>query len=210
MECPDKNYDFIIKRNSTHPSLRLKVFECDKSPIDLSKYEITASMWSNGRLKNDISVSSTQILLIDNVGFNEVSVGDIILLKNSNNHELVYVNSIDENKLNITRGYFDTDSFDWKKGSKLKIIKFMNSSATYDLVREDVLKLNGEIESNILVESYLVYNWFLDDTRVPGNFYLEFKIIEKNSSDEIIYSRKYPEEKEGIHIQILDNNLETY
>ena len=66
----------------------------------------------------------------------------------------------------------------------------MNSSATYDLVREDVLKLDGKKELNVLVESYLVYNWFVDDTRVPGEYYLEFKVIERNAENEIISSSK--------------------
>ena len=210
MPCTDSKYDFIIKRNSTQPSLRLKVYDCDWSPIDLSKYEITASMWANAKLKKDISDSDFEILLADNVGLSAVIPGDVILLKNSAAHELVQVSSIVNNSIMITRGYFETTPSSWKKGTSIKIIKIMNSSATYDLVREDVLKLDGKKELNVLVESYLVYNWFVDDTRVPGEYYLEFKVIERNAEYEIIYSSKYPSEKEGVYLNILDNNLEIY
>ena len=210
MPCTDSKYDFIIKRNSTQPSLRLKVYDCDWSPIDLSKYEITASMWANAKLKKDISDSDFEILLADNVGLSAVIPGDVILLKNSAAHELVQVSSIVNNSIMITRGYFETTPSSWKKGTSIKIIKIMNSSATYDLVREDVLKLDGKKELNVLVESYLVYNWFVDDTRVPGEYYLEFKVIERNAENEIIYSSKYPSEKEGVYLNILDNNLEIY
>ena len=140
MPCTDSKYDFIIKRNSTQPSLRLKVYDCDWSPIDLSKYEITASMWANAKLKKDISDSDFEILLADNVGLSAVIPGDVILLKNSAAHELVQVSSIVNNSIMITRGYFETTPSSWKKGTSIKIIKIMNSSATYDLVREDVLK----------------------------------------------------------------------
>jgi len=210
MACADSKYDFIIKRNSTQPSLRLKVFDCDWSPIDLSKFEITASMWANAKLKKDISDSDFEILLADNVGLNTVIPGDVILLKSSADHELVQVASIVDNAIMVTRGYFETTAVSWKKGTSIKIIKIMNSSATYDLVREDVIKLDGTKELNVLVESYLVYNWFVDDTRVPGEYYLEFKVIERNAQDEIISSSKYPSEKEGVYLNILDNNLEIY
>jgi hypothetical protein len=210
MACADSKYDFIIKRNSTQPSLRLKVYDCDWSPIDLSKFEITASMWANAKLKKDISDSDFEILLADNVGLNTVIPGDVILLKSSADHELVQVASIVDNAIMVTRGYFETTAVSWKKGTSIKIIKIMNSSATYDLVREDVIKLDGTKELNVLVESYLVYNWFVDDTRVPGEYYLEFKVIERNAQDEIISSSKYPSEKEGVYLNILDNNLEIY
>jgi len=210
MACADSKYDFIIKRNSTQPSLRLKVYDCDWSPIDLSKFEITASMWANAKLKKDINDSDFEILLANNVGLSAVVPGDVILLKNTGTHELVQVASIVNNAVMVTRGYFETTSTSWKKGTSIKIIKIMNSGATHDLVKEDVMKLDGTKELNVLVESYLVYNWFVDDTRVPGEYYLEFKVIERNAQDEIISSRKYPSEKEGIYLNILDNNLEIY
>lgn len=206
----NQNYDLIIKRNSTQPSVRYKIYDCDRSPIDLNGKEITASMWSNARLKKDIDETDFEIVFLDNKGLLTVVPDDILLFKSSSNHELMQVSSIVNNTIMVTRGYFDTTPNIWKKGSSVKIIKIMNSSATYDLVKEDVMKLNGTVEKNVLVESYLVYNWFIDDTRVPGEYYFEFKVIEKNEEDEIISSRKYPEEKEGISINILDNNLETY
>lgn len=210
--CSDNNYiyDFVIKRNSTQPSIRLKIYDCDMSPIDLSNKEITANMWSNAKLKKDISNSESEILLADNIGLNTVVPEDILLLKSVSDHELVQVTEIVDNTIIVERGYFDTTAVNWRKGTNIKVIKIMNSGATYDLVREDVIKLNGTVEQNVLVESYLVYNWFLDDTRVPGQYYFEFKVVEKNEAGEIISSRKYPEEKEGILVNILDNNLETY
>jgi hypothetical protein len=208
--CKKYEYDFIIKRNSTQPSVRLKIYDCDRSPIDLTGKEITTSMWADAKLKKDIDESEFEILLADNIGLNSVIPDDVILIKNNSSHELMQVSTIVDNRIMVTRGYFSTTPNSWKKGANIKIIKIMNSSATYDLVREDVIKLNGTVEKNVLVESYLVYNWFLDDTRVPGDYYLEFKVIERNENDEIISSRKYPEEKEGIFVSILDNNLETY
>lgn len=206
----NNNYDFVIKRNSTQPSIRLKIYDCDGGPIDLTNKEVTASMWANAKLKRDINENSFEVSLADNIGLNTVIPDDILLLKNSYNHELVQVSSIVNNTLMVTRGYFDTNPTSWKRGTGIKIIKIMNSGATFDLVKEDVMKLNGTIEKNVLVESYLVYNWFVDDTRVPGKYYFEFKVIERNENDEIVSSRKYPEEKEGISVNILDSNLETF
>lgn len=210
--CKNNNYtyDFVIKRNSTQPSIRLKIYDCDMSPVDLTNKEITVNMWSNAKLKKDIQDTDTEIFFADNVGLTTVIPDDILLLKNTSDHELIQVSEIIDNTIMVERGYFDTTPLNWKKGTNIKIIKIMNSSATYDLVREDVIKLNGTVEQNVLVESYLVYNWFVDDTRVPGEYYFEFKVVEKNVDGEIISSRKYPEEKEGILVNILDNNLETY
>jgi len=205
-----QNYDFVIKRNSTQPSVRLKIYDCDMSPIDLTGKEITVNMWSNAKLKKNISESDMEISFADNTGLNTVVPDDVLLFKSPSDHELVQVSEIVDNTIVVTRGYFDTTPNIWKKGTNIKIIKIANSSATYDLVREDVMKINGTVEKNVLVESYLVYNWFVDDTRVPGQYYFEFKVVERNESDETTSSRKYPEEKEGISINILDNNLETF
>jgi hypothetical protein len=69
--------------------------------------------------------------------------------------------------------------------------------------------MQGEEETS-LAESYLVYDWLDSDTSHPGDYLFEFKVTKMNPETQVIeWTRKYPAEKEGISVKILDGNLEV-
>ena len=213
MACNNNNYEFLIKRNDTSPSLKYKIFDCDSSPIDLTgDYTIEASMWSNAKLKKDIDVSQQEILFANNVGFDTVWVGGNLLLKTSNSYETLTVTAIDSynNSITVDRAQLGTAALNWKKGTVVKMIRFINSPATKELVNSTSLNMQGD-EETTLAESYLIYNWLDDfDTSLPGDYLLEFKVTKINSeTSNVEWTRKYPSEKEGISVKILDGNLEV-
>ncbi len=212
MACNNNNYEFLIKRNDTSPSLRYKIFDCDSSPIDLTEdYTIEASMWSNAKLKKDINTLQQEILFANNTGFETVTVGSNLLLKASNSYETLVVTSVDSyyNTLTVNRAQLGTNALNWKKGTVVKIIKFINSPATKELVNSTSLNMQGE-EETTLAESYLVYNWIESDTSLPGDYLFEFKVTKTNPETQVVeWSRKYPAEKEGIFVKTLDGNLEV-
>jgi hypothetical protein len=213
MACNNNNnYEFLIKRNDTSPSLRYKIFDCDSSPIDLTEdYTLEASMWSNAKLKKDLDTVNQEILFANNIGFETVSVGTNLLLKTSNSYETLVVTAVDSynNTITVDRAQLGTDALNWKKGTVIKIIKFINSPATKELVNSTSLNMQGEEETS-LAESYLVYDWLDSDTSLPGDYLFEFKVTKKNPETQVVeWTRKYPAEKEGISVKILDGNLEV-
>ena len=212
MACNNNNYEFMIKRNDTSPPLRYKIFDCDSSPIDLTEdYVIEASMWSNAKLKKDIDTAQEEISFASNTGFNTVGVGSNLLLKTSNSHETLAVTAVDSynNILTVNRGQLGTDPLNWRKGSVVKIIKFINSPATKELVNSTSLNMQGD-EETTLSESYLVYNWLDSDTALPGDYLFEFKVTKINHDTSATeWTRKYPSDQEGITVKILDGNLEV-
>lgn len=212
MACNNNNYEFLIKRNDTSPSLKYKIFDCDSSPIDLTEdYTIEASMWSNAKLKKDINTVQQEILFANNVGFDTVWVGGNLLLKTSNSYETLTVTAVDSynNSITVDRAQLGTAALNWKKGTVVKMIRFINSPATKELVNSTSLNMEGD-EETTLAESYLIYNWLDDfDTSLPGDYLLEFKVTKINSDTSVEWTRKYPSEKEGISVKILDGNLEV-
>jgi hypothetical protein len=168
-------------------------------------------MWSNAKLKKDINTLQQEILFANNTGFETVAVGSNLLLKASNSYETLVVTSVDSyyNTLTVNRAQLGTNALNWKKGTVVKIIKFINSPATKELVNSTSLNMQGE-EETTLAESYLVYNWLESDTSLPGDYLFEFKVTKTNPDTQVVeWSRKYPAEKEGIFVKTLDGNLEV-
>jgi len=172
--CPD----FKIRRNDTKPDLRIKIEDCD-GPIDLTDLVLEASMWANGKLKNAISDSDTYISLADNIGFNQIMIGDVIVIDRPRQTEHLLVTAFDETNsyIQVERGYHSTLAQSWKKGQTLKIIKFMNVSAVTEMILEDIINIDGTTTNDVLTESFLVYNWQATDTCLPGCYMLEFKLM---------------------------------
>jgi len=110
----------------------------------------------------------------------------------------------------VDRAQLGTAALNWKKGTVVKMIRFINSPATKELVNSTSLNMQGD-EETTLAESYLIYNWLDDfDTSLPGDYLLEFKVTKINSeTSNVEWTRKYPSEKEGISVKILDGNLEV-
>jgi hypothetical protein len=177
-ECPPCP-DFQIKRHDTKPPFKASVEDEKGDPFDLTDLVLEASMWTNAKLKKDILAADTELQLVDNIGFDQIMAGDIMVADRVRSPEYMLITGFDEtNKIIfVDRGFDGTTPDNWKKGTKLKIFRFMNSPATTEMVYEDVLQVDGTTLEDQLIESFLVYEWNPQDTCVPGCFWLEFKLL---------------------------------
>lgn len=229
--CPD----FIIRRYDTMPSFKVKVEDCD-GPLDLTDLVLEATMWAKAKLKKSILADDEYFGLADNIGFNQVMVGDIIIIDQARLPERMLVTAFDEkNKLiKVQRGYHGTTASDWDKGSLIRIFKFINSPARIEMVYQDLLKIDGTYDYDVLTDSFLIYDWSAQDTCLAGCFYLEFKLLKMTEtqnltmlSDDVIPSftspdlipedfgcglsegvewvRKFPVEGEGFLVKITNS-----
>ena len=187
--CPD----FIIRRHDTKPDFKLKIEDCD-GPLDLTDLVLEASMWAKGKLKASVSENDTYFALADNIGFNQIMVGDTIKMNRLRLPEEMLVIAFDEknNLVQVQRAYHGTTAQEWAKGDSLVIIKFMNATAVVEMVYEDVLELDGTTTPDVLIESYFKYEWSATDTCLPGCYYLEFKLI-KMVEEEILSVQTIPD-----------------
>ena len=99
--------------------------------------------------------------------------------------EHMLVKAFDETNslISVQRSYNDTEAFAWKKGSKFKIFRVLNSPADVELVFEDVIQVDGTSKST-LVEADVLYDWKANDTCLSGCYLFEFKLIKMQ---EILY-----------------------
>lgn len=136
-------------------------------------------MWANGKLKVAMSSTDSYLSLADNIGFNQVMIGDVIVVNRPRQNEHMLVTAFDEDNfyIQVQRGYHGTTAQNWKKGQSLKIIKFMNVPSTTLMNLEDVINIDGTTTPDVLNESFLVYNWQATDTCLPGCYFLEFKLM---------------------------------
>lgn len=187
--CLDKNGcpsnvcpDFVIKRHDTKPAFKVNVQDCD-GPLDLTDLVLEASMWAKAKLKKAITVDDDYFSLADNIGFEQVMVGDIIVMERARLPEQMLVIAFDEaNKLiQVTRGYHGTTVSAWPKGNPLRIMKFMGVTSETEMLYQDILQLDGTTAEDQLVNSFLIYNWQAGDTCLPGCYYLEFKLLKMTS-----------------------------
>lgn len=172
--CPD----FTIRRHDTKPSFKVKVEDCD-GPLDLTDLVLEATMWAKGKLKVALDQDDTVLAFADNIGFNQVMQGDVLIMDQARLPEKMLVVGFDEiNRLvHVQRGYHGTFVQNWKKGTPVKIIKFSNATATTEMVYQDVINIDGSTTENVLTDSFLVYEWQNNDTCLPGCYYLEFKLM---------------------------------
>lgn len=177
--CPD----FVIKRNDTKPPFKVKVEDCD-GPMNLKGLVLEANMWAKGKLKSAIKETDDYFALADNIGFHQLMVGDIIIVDRPRLPEKMLVTAFDEVNylVKVQRGYHGTTKQKWKKGTPIRIMKFQSSTAQTEMVFQDIIQLDGTVKEDVLVESYLVYEWENTDTCLPGCYYLEFKLIKMKSS----------------------------
>ena len=128
---------------------------------------------------------SLSLSLADNIGFEQVMVGDVIIMERARRPEHMLVKAFDETNslISVQRAYNDTEAFAWKKGAKLKIFRVLNSPADVELVFEDVIQVDGNSKST-LVEADVLYDWKANDTCLSGCYLFEFKLIKMQ---EILY-----------------------
>ena len=202
--CPD----FTIKRHDTKPAFKVLVEDCD-GPLDLTDQNLVleANIWCKAKLKKDIGPSDNYFALSDNVGFDQIMTGDIIIFDRIRLPEFMLVLGFDEtNKLiEVQRSYRGTISSSWKKGSCMRIFRTMNASASIETVLKDVdsnqtsscggVKLSQDagplghryhnrrrhdddvVTKDMIEATYLVYNWSPSDTCTPGCYWMEFKLL---------------------------------
>lgn len=190
--CP-KIPDFCIKRNDTRPAFKISMTDCD-GVVDLTDENLAleASMWFDAKLKTAIDSSDLIISFADNIGFDQVMIGDIILTGRARSPEKMVVTSIDEiNKtIEIERAQYSTVAQDWAKGTSLKVFRFFNQPGQIESVFDDVTDVEGTT-TNQLVETFLVFNWDAVDTSLPGCYWFEFKLMMMSGAD-VEWTKRMP------------------
>jgi len=185
VNCPDKfgcppNMcpDFTIRRHDTMPPFKVSVEDCD-GPLDLTDLVLEASMWAKAKLKKAIAADDTFFSLADNIGFEQMMVGDIIIFDQTRLTERMLVTGFDEinDFVRVTRGYQATTASAWKKGAPFRIMRMLDSPAATQMVLDDIIEVDGTTSEDQLVESFLVYEWTSNDTCLPGCYWLEFKLL---------------------------------
>lgn len=192
--CPDKfgcngPVDFFIKRHDTKPLFKVRVNECDGTPMDLTGLILEASMWLRAKIKKDLETTDEYFALADNIGFEQCKIGDIIVMDRVRAPEQMLITGFDENLklIQVQRGYNGSLVSRFKKGTSLRIFRILNAIATTEMDKQDIPQVDGSTKQDVLVESRLVYEWLAPDTCLPGCFYFEFKLI-KMSDDSIMSS----------------------
>jgi hypothetical protein len=233
--CPD----FVIRRHDTKPDFKVKIEDCD-GPLDLTDLILEATMWAKGKLKNSISLTDTYFSLADGIGFNQIMVGDIIIMDQARLPEKMLVTAFDEsNKLiQVQRGYQDSPIQIWKRGNPLRIMKFIGSPAKTEMIYQDILEIDGTTTSDVLTDSFFVYQWEQNDTCLAGCYYLEFKLLKMISLSDseldppitpsftdpnlplssfgcglgigVEWVRRFPVDSEGFIIKISDSPTSEY
>lgn len=191
--CPDKFGcppgicpDFVIKRHDTKPSFKILIEDCDGA-IDLTDENLIleANIWSKAKLKTSITASDDYFALADNIGFEQIMVGDIIVFDRVRLPEHMLVLGFDEanSLVQVQRAYHGTVASAWKKGTPMRIFRNMNASAQIETVLRDVVKEDGTVLEDQISETYLVYNWDIKDTCTPGCYWIEFKLLKMLEED---------------------------
>jgi len=152
--------------------------DCD-GPMDLTGLILEATMWAKAKFKKTLEPTDTYFALADNIGFHQIMVGDIIIMDRSRLPEHMLVTGFDEDNrfVLVERGYHGTTPQKWKKGSSLRIMKFMGATSQTEMIYQDIIQMDGTTTQNVLVDSFFVYEWGPNDTCLPGCYYLEFKLI---------------------------------
>jgi hypothetical protein len=174
----------VIRRHDTKPSFKVHVDDCDGA-LDLTGLILEASMWARGRLKKTVQAADTFFALADNIGFEQIMIGDIILVDRPRLPEQMLVIGFDEenNLVEVQRGYHGTTPQVWKKGTRVRIIKFMGASAQTEMIYQDVIQVDGTTK-NELTDSFLVYEWGPTDTCLAGCYFMEFKLLKMIATDD--------------------------
>lgn len=182
--CPrDRCPDFVIRRHDTKPEFKLMVEDCD-GPLDLTGLVLEVNMWSIARLKKDITTDDTYFQLANNVGFNQIMVGDIIIMDQVRRPEHMLVTGFDEkNKyIQVQRGYNGTPTTGWKRGNLMRIFRLLNGVGETEMVFEDTQQTDGTVLKDQLANSFFIYEWQAEDTCLPGCYWLEFKLLKTKSA----------------------------
>jgi hypothetical protein len=184
--CPDKfgcfpnlAVDFCIKRHDTKPPFKVIVTDCDDNSMDLTGLVLEVSMWANAKLKKPLAAADTSFQLADNIGFEQVAVGDIIVMQRVRAPEQMLVVDFDEvnSLVKVQRGYHGMPVSAFKRGTPLRIFRILNAPGTTEMDLQDIEQVDGTVKKNQITESRMVHEWAANDTCLPGCYYLEFKLL---------------------------------
>lgn len=172
--CPQ----FTIKQHDTRPSFKVDVTDCN-APIDLTNLVIEASMWANAKLKCNLTAETTVIQFADNIGFQQINYDTIIQAGDGRLFERMLIDKINDvdNTVTVFRGQMDTLAVPWKRGTTVKLLRFLNNAALGELVYGNIDEPDGTIINDALLVSLLIYDWKPSDTCMAGMYFLEFKIM---------------------------------
>lgn len=188
--CPDKlgcspgmAVDFCIKRHDTKPPFKVAVEDCD-GPMNLTGLVLEVSMWAKAKLKKDLAASDTSFKLADNIGFEQIAVGDIIVMQRVRAPEQMLVTDFNEltSTVTVQRGYHGTPVSFYKKGTPLRIFRVLNAPGSIEMDLEDITRVDGTVAEDQITESRLVHEWAAKDTCLPGCYFLEFKLLKMLST----------------------------
>jgi hypothetical protein len=172
--------DYSIKRHDTKPPFKVRMEDCN-GPMDLRDPELIleANIWFKTKLKDTITTTDTYFRFIDNIGFEQVIVGDILVMNRPRMPEHMLITAIDEDNhlVQVSRGYNGTSIANWKKGQAILIFREMYAPAIIESVLDDVTEMDGTVLQNQLIETYLVFEFSEICTCLAGCFLLEFKLL---------------------------------
>jgi hypothetical protein len=190
--CPDA----VLKRHDTRPAFKVMMETCD-GVMDLTDETLVVevSLWSKAKLKRTIAADDTYFQVADNIGFEQILVGDIIVLDRVRLPEHMLVTGFDEanHLVQVQRAYNGTTASVWKKGTPMRIFREMGASASIESVLGDVVDETGTTQTDQLLETYLVYEWEAKDTCTPGCYWLEFKLLKMTEEEEDLHALSHDE-----------------
>lgn len=207
---PDICPDIVLKRHDTKPPFKVAVDTCDGA-MDLTDELLVAeiSIWAKAKLKHAIDADDTYFQLADNIGFEQILPGDIIVMDRVRNPEQMLVTGFDETNhlVQVTRAYGATIASTWKKGTVMRIFRAMNSSASIESIIGDVIQEDGSTLADQLLETYLVYEWQPKDTCTPGCYWIEFKLLKMEAEEEDVDSLAIDDSIDVDDISFTSSNL---
>lgn len=171
--------DFCLKRHDTKPPFKVIVNDCD-GPMDLTGLVLEVSMWAKAKFKKDLATTDTQFQVADNIGFEQVMAGDIIVVSGRvRAPEQMLVTGFDETNsyIQVSRGYHGTPISSFKRGTSIKIFRVLSAPGITEMDLEDVQQIDGSVNRNQITEARLVHEWAPRDTCLPGCYFLEFKLL---------------------------------
>lgn len=172
--CPD----FAIKRHDTHPFLKIEIEDCE-GPMDFRGLVVEANMWALAKIRDNLEEDMDYFRLADNIGFNQIMVGDVIIVDQVRMPEHMLVLGFDEHNkyVKVQRGYHGTNQGVYKKGTKIRIFRILNGQASAEMEFADEQQVDGTTKKDVLQSSALIYEWQPEDTCLPGCYWLEFKVL---------------------------------
>lgn len=178
------SFDFEIKRFDTLPVFKYKLEDENGDAVDLTGLVVEASMWINVVLKRAITAEDTELQFANCVGFEQLLVGDLLVIDRTRSPENMLITGFDEeNKIvYVERGVNGTNPSDYKKNTKMKGFRFRDSPGSIEMIYGSIMQLDGTYLCDQLLESYLVYNFSVENSCAPGCFCFEFKLLTLDAS----------------------------